>query len=63
MIFRRDSFALIKFATWRKEETFGWEEEDKENGMEAGFKERREKESDMERGKERGGGIKGAKEK
>lgn len=41
MIFRRDSFALIKFAT-RGKETVGWEEEDKENGIEAGF-EKREK--------------------
>lgn len=54
MIFRRDSFALIKFATWSKE-TVAWEEEDKENGMEAGFKEKREKEREKggRRGRER----------
>lgn len=50
MIFRRDSFALIKFAT-RGKETVGREEEDKENGIEAGF-EKREKAREKKRERE-----------
>lgn len=42
MIFRRDSFALIKFAT-RGEESVGRGEEDKENEIEAGFEKRENK--------------------
>lgn len=52
MIFRRDSFALIKFAT-RGKENVGREEEDKENGIEAGFGEARKSEREKKRERER----------